>query len=316
MGTTARRCIVTGGCGFVGTHLVRRLRGRGDHVVVVDDLSAAPRPEAGGGDDGPPLIVGSVDAPEVLEAAFEAAGGAVDTVFHLASVFANARSLDEPHADLRTTAAGALTVLEACRRQPEPPKVVFTSTSCAREPTTPYAAAKRLAETYMALYRTRHGLPITVCRLFNVYGPGEIADAYRGVVPLFLERASRGEPLPITGTGDETRDFTFIDDTVEALCRAGSRPPPHAEDPVVDIGTGVETSVARLAEIVLAHFPGHPPPQRRPQRSWDRVTRRRADTAVATRHLGFSPAVGLEEGIARTVAWWVGREGARARPAL
>lgn len=304
-----RRCLVTGGCGFIGSHLVERLVEEGAEVVVLDDLSAGFRENLDAVASRVKIVVGDVADPAVVGRAVDAfgtvAGEPFEVVFHLASLFANQRSIEHPDIDARTTVMGTLGLLELCRRKAPRARFLFSSSSCVGQggdDATPYALTKALAERYLRLFAQRDGLHTTALRLFNVYGPRDRPGRYRSVIPNFLARAASGEALTITGSGEETRDFTYVSDVVDAFVRAAvanTRPGLR-----LDVGTGIETRILELADTLLKHFPGHPPLERVGRRNWDATSRRCADTSAARDELGFSASVSLAAGLRRTVEWY------------
>jgi UDP-glucose 4-epimerase len=303
--------VVTGGAGAIGSRLVRRLLERGaEHVAVVDDLSSGcewllpsdARVQFTKGDvcDMFDLGVG-VDRP---------------VVYHLAAFFANQNSVDHPREDLRTNGFGTLTALmwSAARSAR---RFVYASAGCSiaghgtdapiREDMpvslaldTPYQITKALGEFYCNYFDAR--VPTVRCRFFNSYGPGEIPGAYRNVIPNFIWRALHGEPLIITGTGEETRDFVFVDDLVGGLLAAAEVP--VARGDAFNLGTGIQTRVIDLAEMIVKACRSASSIQLTPRRSWDHSTHREADVAKARATLGFVPTVSVREGIERTVHWF------------
>src|SRR6266508_647872 len=255
MGTT----VVTGGAGAIGSQLVAALLAERHRVIVLDDLSASSAASIPADAD---FIRGSILSPATLEQAFRSE---VDVVFHLAASFANQASVDDPEHDLRVNGFGTLRVaqralgLNARRRTP---RLVYASSSCVYgsaaspigedaqvRPQTPYAASKLIGEHYLQYLSRLAGLPVVILRFFNSYGPGDSPGPYRGVVPNFVRCALRGEPLTITGTGAETRDLTYVDDTVDALLRAAFEP--RAVGRTYNIGTGMSTTIAELAAAII-----------------------------------------------------------------
>ena len=217
------RVLVTGGAGAIGSNLARALIKRGNEVVVVDDLSSGYRDLVPAGAR---FVEGSITDDTALAAAFEPAP---HYVVHAAALFANQNSVDHPQDDLMVNGLGLIKVLERAVKA-EVRKVLFCSSSCVyggkammREgdlelrPETPYAITKWLGERYIRYWADQHGLNAASVRLFNVYGPGERPGRYRNVVPNFFALALRGESLVVTGTGEETRDFTFMKDAVDGL---------------------------------------------------------------------------------------------------
>lgn len=303
--------IVTGGAGAIGSRLVGRLLdGGADRVVVVDDLSSGYRwllPE----DERVELI--TRDVCEIADLGIDAES---PLVFHLAAFFANQNSVDHPDADLHTNGLGTLNVLRwsaaaGARR------VVYASAGCSiaghgidapiREDMpvslhldTPYQITKALGEFYCNYF-----LPMVSsvrCRFFNSFGPGEVPGPYRNVIPNFIWRALHDEPLIITGTGEETRDFIYVDDLVDGLVRAGLTEKAHGE--AINLGTGHQTRVIDLARAIVARCESKSEIVFAPRRAWDHSLRRQADNSKARNVLGLAPSVELQAGLARTVAWF------------
>lgn len=299
--------LVTGGAGAIGSNLVARLLEAGHEVIVLDDLSSGHRrlvPE------GARFVEGSVTRLDDVTGAFETRP---DYVLHLAALFANANSVDHPQLDLEVNGGGTLRMLEACVEYGVR-KMLYVSSSCVygdtevmREhesplrPHTPYAITKLLGERYCAFFAEHHGLDVVMVRLFNAYGPGEFAGPYRNVIPNWFAKAMRGEPLTITGTGDETRDFTFNGDTVSGML--GALHEPTEPGAVFNLGSGQETRIADVAERINALTGNAGSVEYLPRRDWDTVSRRRADVARAREAFGYEPRTSLDEGLARTHAW-------------
>jgi nucleoside-diphosphate-sugar epimerase len=242
-------------------------------------------------------------------------------VFHLAGFFANQNSVDHPRDDLHTNGFGTLTTLmwaaARCAR-----RFVYASAGCSiaghgidapiREDMpvsltldTPYQITKTLGEFYCTYFDAQ--VPTVRCRFFNSYGPGEIPGVYRNVIPNFIWRALHGEPLVITGTGEETRDFIFVEDLVSGLL--ASAEVPEARGGAFNLGTGVQTRVIDLAEMIIKACRSTSAIRFTPRRLWDRSTHREADIGKARATLGFTPAVSVREGIERTVDWFRENEG-------
>ena len=299
--------LVTGGAGAIGSNLVAELVRRGDRVTVLDDLSSGRRelvhPEA-------ELVVGSVTRDEDVGTAF---AGNPDYVLHLAALFANQNSVEHPELDLAVNAGGTLRVLEAAVKH-EVRKVLYVSSSCVygdsavmREddgdlhPTTPYAMTKLLSEHYCRFFADHDGLDVVSVRLFNAYGPNEFPGRYRNVIPNFLALALRGEPLTITGTGEETRDFTFSRDIVDGMLLALQAPTrPGA---LFNLGSGRETRIVDLARLINELTDSKAEIEFVPRRGWDKVSRRRSDITLASEAFGYQPSTPLDAGLERTLAW-------------
>jgi UDP-glucose 4-epimerase len=299
--------LVTGGAGAIGGNLVHALVADGHRVVVLDDLSS------GRADNLPPdvdLVVGSVVDESDVVSAFKSQP---TLVVHLAALFANQNSVDHPVQDALVSGVGTLQVLEHARLRGVE-KVVVCSSSCIygshgsdvdvpvpMVDDTPYAMTKALAESYARFYARHHGLPTVVLRPFNVYGPGERPGRYRNVIPNFLALALAGEPLPITGTGEETRDFTYVDDAVRAFLLALQRP--TLPGSAFNVASGAEVTIAALAKKINA-ITGNPGGVvLQPRRAWDRTASRVGDISRTRDELGFEPAVTLDDGLTTTAAW-------------
>ena len=311
MSPTIASAVVTGGAGAIGSRLVRRLLDDGaERVVAVDDLSSGYRwllPE----DPRLTLIVEDVNRLPDLGLDGEDA-----TVFHLAAFFANQNSVDHPLDDLHTNGAGTLSTLLWAANAPAR-RVVYASAGCSiaghdvdgpvREDMpvsldldTPYQITKALGEFYCN-YFTSHVSTVR-CRFFNSYGPGEVPGQYRNVIPNFIWQALHGEPLVITGTGEESRDFIFVDDLVDGLVKAATVDDAHGR--AFNLGTGVETPVLELARLVLEACASASEILWAPRRSWDHSLRRQADIGLARASLGFRPQTALAQGIGATVSWF------------
>jgi UDP-glucose 4-epimerase len=306
----SRTYLVTGGCGFIGSRLVRELARRGHRVRVLDDLSTG---EAAAMPDGVELTVADVtDAASVRSALRDA-----DGCFHLAAVASVERTRREWLAGHRTNAAGTVTVLEAARDAPgRPVPVVYASSAAvygdATEPTvvedsppaptSPYGVDKLVSELHAGVAARLFGVPTLGLRFFNVYGPGQRADSpYSGVISRFCDRLSRGEPITVYGDGSQTRDFVYVDDVVGALAVGMERLPPGGR--VVNVCAGLGTSVLDLAGTIatLAGVPlrvGHEPARAGDIRRSVGCPRLLADL------LGVAASTSLQDGLAQTLSWW------------
>ena len=306
--------LITGGGGAIGTNLVRKIAELGaTKVIILDDMSAAYEWNI------PSLpnvlfVKGSICDETCLKRVF---AEKPDIVYHLAAFFANQNSVDYPQRDLEVNGKGTLLIYQYAQMS-NTEKVVYASSGCSiygsaapmplkedfvsMKLTTPYQITKMLGELYGNFFRNHHDVPVVNARLFNSYGPGEVPGTYRNVIPSFFWWARRGEPLPITGTGAETRDFTFVDDLVDGLVRAAV-----VDDAVglaVNLASGVETAIARLAELVNEVTGNRAGTVIRPARTWDTKTRLLADIDLARSKLGYSPGTGIEAGIERTARWF------------
>ena len=315
---SGKSILVTGGAGAIGSNLVRSLLGlEVERVVVLDNLTSGRRgllPE----EERLRLYVGDVGDDEMLHLVF--GENRIDLIFHLAANFANQNSVDHPRRDLTTNGLGTLKLLEYAHRAGVE-RFLYTSSSCiygGKEVSlsesatdfnldTPYAITKLLGERYVDFFRDFHGLKTVILRYFNAYGPGEHPGRYRNVIPNFFRLAASGRPLTITGTGEETRDFTFVEDTVGLTLRAAVDD--RALGRVYNVGSGRETAIRDLAEKIN-RLTGNPAGiVHAERRGWDRIPRRLADIGRARRELDYEPAVGLDEGLERTWEWLGSRLG-------
>lgn len=306
--------LVTGGAGAIGSNLTATLGRLGaERVIVLDDLSASRRWNV------PPhdrvsFVEGSVSDVSKLEDVFAARP---DVVFHLAAFFANQNSVDHPAEDLQTNGLGTLLVLQNAQRTGAG-RVVYASSGCSisgdaaplpiREESvslhlrTPYQITKMLGELYANFFDHQYGLPIVKTRLFNSYGPGEIPGQYRNVIPNFIYWALLGKPLPITGSGDETRDFTYVGDVVDGLLRAGWAD--RAVGQEINIASGREIRIRDLAERINELTENAAGILHTTPRQWDTKSRLLASIDRAGDLLGYAPATEFDEGLGTTVAWF------------
>lgn len=295
--------VVTGGAGFIGSHVVDALLAAGTEVVVVDDLSGgrAERVAAGATlevldiTDGPALT-------RVIDSARPAA------IFHLAAQASVTASVSDPLRDCEVNVAGTLNVVEAALRHAAP--VVFTSTggalygNSAPLPTTeeripaplaPYGASKWAAESYITTWARAHGVPHAVCRLGNVYGPRQSPHGEAGVVAIFSLRLWRGEAPTLFGHGSPTRDYVHVDDVVRALLMA------KGTAGVFNVATGVETDVATLYRELQKIAGTSIEPNHAPLRDGE-LERSCLDPGRARAAFGWEATVQLADGLRSTYA--------------
>jgi UDP-glucose 4-epimerase len=313
--------VVTGGAGFIGSHLVQALVARGDRVRVVDDLSTGSTTnlaglEVGEFASGAPVefVKGSITDAALLERALVGAHG----VLHEAAQVSVPLSVERPQRSLEVNVLGTLNVLEAARKNGVR-KVVFAASSAAYgdapelpkheemhvRPLSPYAIGKVAGEQLLTVYAQLHGLHTTALRYFNVFGPRQADDSpYTGVIAIFARRVLRGEPVTINGDGSHSRDFTFVDDVVAANLRAldGRHPPGR----VYNVGAGARTTILELYDALARLAGSHVRPTFGPERAGD-VRHSLASIDRARTELGHVAAVPFDEGLARTFAWYRGR---------
>jgi len=308
-----RTVLVTGGAGAIGSNLTRALLEGGARVVVIDDLSASSEANVAV-HERLRFIHGDILDPDALGAAF---GESPEVVFHLAAFFANQRSVEHPEEDLRVNGMGILRVLEAAVAAGRP-RVVYAGSGCSvygndaplplTEGTvstyldTPYQVTKLLGELYLNYFGEHYGLPVVKTRLFNSYGPWDPPGRYRNVIPNFMWRALHGLPLPLTGDGTETRDFTFVGDITDGLLRAGTSE--RAVGAEMNLATGREIAIGDLAHKINEAAGSRAGVEHRPPRAWDRKRRLLASVDRARDLLGYEPKCDFDEGLAVTAAWF------------
>ena len=303
--------LVTGGAGAIGSCLVSALcKSRKSKIVVIDDLSSGyleNLPQSPNLD----FINASILDVNALNEVFR---HKISTVFHLAANFANQNSVDFPEKDLQTNGLGTLRLMEYSHAH-KVKKFIYSSSSCVygnrnemlsescREYSldTPYAITKLLGERYVNYFHDHHKLPTVIVRYFNTFGPGEFPGKYRNVIPNFFFRAMQKMPLIITGTGEETRDFNFISNSVEGTLLAAKSL--KAVGKTYNLASGVETKIITLARMIneITHNPV--PMQFTEKRSWDSVKKRLADIRLSRKDLGYDPEVNLKDGLKKTFLW-------------
>ncbi|MFO1489836.1 MAG: NAD-dependent epimerase/dehydratase family protein [Kiritimatiellia bacterium] len=298
--------LVTGGAGFIGSHIVEALQGRA-RVRVLDDFRTGRRENLDGLDC--ELIEGSILDPAALARAVEG----VDTVFHLAAMVSVPESMQNPGECVRINAGGTVAVLEAAVKAGVR-KLVLSSTaavygdnpsvpkveSMTPEPMSPYAVTKLDGEYYCSIFQRQGRIETACLRFFNVFGPRQNPrGAYASAIPIFITRALRGEPLTIFGDGLHTRDFIYVKDIAAANLFAAATPGVNG---VYNAGYGVRTTILDIAADVLRLCGAAVPVEHRPDRAGD-VRHSLAD-ASRLAAAGFRPAGSVAEGLRATVQWY------------
>jgi UDP-glucose 4-epimerase len=307
------RCVVTGGAGFIGSHVAARLAALGCRVLIVDDLSTGDESNLADLNGRVEFLRGDLCEPDVCRQAVEGA----EVVFHLAAIPSVPRSLEDPWRSHDANVNATLRLLEACRKAGVR-RIVYSSSSsvygdCAvlpkvesaePLPRSPYAASKLAGEQYVLAY-ARGGLVEGVAlRYFNVFGPRQSPhSAYAAVIPAFLMAAVEGRRPTLFGDGSQTRDFTFVDNVVEANILAATRPREAANGWVVNVGAGLQTSLLALLDAISVVTGRRLQPECRPLRPGD-VHDSLASLDRAAEVLRYRPGIGLEEGLRRTWAWF------------
>ncbi len=314
------KTLVTGGAGFIGSTLVDRLLADGHDVVVVDDFSAGSDANlASAAEAGERLAVHRIDIRDEAVTAL-VAEAAPEVVFHLAAQADVRVSVARPAFDAAVNVIGLLHVLEGAR-QGGTRKVVFASSggtiygepapvdlpvdeSHPQEPVAPYGVAKKVGTDYLRAYQVIHGLDWTSLALANVYGPRQDPHGEAGVVAIFAGLLLAGEPCTVFGDGEQTRDFVYVDDVVDAFVRATDR----AGATLCNIGTGAETSVNALYSAMASAAGVADPPHHADARPGE-LARSAVDPALAATALGWAPRWPLDKGVDATLAWFRARSG-------
>lgn len=310
--SAARRVLVTGGAGFIGSHLCERLVAEGHEVLVVDDLSHGKREQVPAGAT---LLVQDIAELATVELVERARP---QVVFHLAAQMDVRRSMVDPGFDARVNVVGLLNVLEGARRGGAK-SVVFASSGGAiygetapiptgedelAAPVSIYGASKLAGEKYLGVFHATYGMSFVALRFANVYGPRQDPHGEAGVVAIFCERLLAGTPCTIYGDGGQTRDYVFVLDVVEALVGAMSLRGALA----LNVGTGVETDVNELHALLAKAAGLQAPPVFAPARLGEQ--RRSAIDASRLRStLGWRPTRSLGDGLAETLEWFRARSG-------
>ncbi|GAA3014317.1 NAD-dependent epimerase/dehydratase family protein [Streptosporangium longisporum] len=319
MGSNAAKVVVTGGLGFLGSHLVEALVRRGDEVTVFD---GGPPPPGLDGGAGPRYVGGDIRDPEALA---DVITGDVDTVYHLAAVVGVDRYIDRPLDVIDINLMGTRNVLELTERAGARLVLASTSEVFGKNPAVPwaedddrvlgstatdrwsYSSSKALAEHLTFAYMRQRGLDATIVRYFNVYGPRQRPGF---VVSRSIHRALRGLPPVLYDDGGQTRCFTFVDDAIAATVEAGTADVALGE--CFNIGSSVETTVRELIELVVELTDGDKAVAVDPRdgfgSAYQDLSRRVPDTSKALAVLGWRTTTDLRDGLSRTIEW------ARANP--
>lgn len=303
--------LVTGGAGFIGRWVVKKLLGDGHRVTVLDDLSNGQLAniEEFQSNSAFAFIQGDIKDCKLLDDLFS---GGFDLVYHLAASINVQDSIDDPRTTFNNDVVGTFNILEQCRRQSI--KVLFMSTCMVYDrsqndsgisetdpvkPASPYAASKLAGEALTLSYYYAYGLPTVVVRPFNTYGPFQKASGEGGVVAIFIQRDLRGEDLSIYGDGTQTRDLLYVEDCARFVISAGMDT--RADGKLLNAGLGRDISIKNLAELLasdserIKHIP-HIHPQ-------SEIPRLLCNYGQARDLLGWKPDISLEEGLRLTREW-------------
>ena len=306
--------LVTGGAGAIGTNLCLALADAGARMVIIlDDLSSGytwniPKRK------NIMFVKGSITDDVYLKRVFFEKP---QYVFHLAAFFANQNSVDYPEKDIDVNGVGTLKLLEYSLFN-NVERFVYASSGCSiygssaplplteefmsMNLSTPYQITKMLGELYCNFFKNHYGLKVVKARFFNSYGPGEVPGQYRNVIPNFIYWAMKGEALPITGSGEETRDFTYVTDLINGLLGAG-----HYESAIgqeFNLASGKETRIIDLANMVNEAVGNKAGINFVQKRKWDTKSRLLASVEKAGNLINYEPNIDFKDGLANTIEWF------------
>jgi len=308
-----KKVLVTGGAGAIGSNLSRALAELGAQVFILDNLSSAEQWNI------PSLsnilfVEGDIrDEVKLKRVFFERPS----IIFHLAAFFANQNSVDHPETDLEVNGLGTLHLLEysvftgverfvyassGCSIYGSSAPLPLTEEFMSMHLSTPYQITKMLGELYCNFFHNHYGLKVVKPRFFNSYGPGEVPGQYRNVIPNFIYWALKGLALPITGTGEETRDFTYVDDIVDGLLRAGAMESAVGQE--FNLASGQETRIVDLANMINEATDNKAAISFAARRKWDTKSRLLASIDRAHELIGYEPKTGFEKGLQNTIQWF------------
>ena len=309
------RVLVTGGAGFIGSHVAEAFLHAGWTVEIIDDLSSGRRENVPAAARFHEVDIGSEQARAIV------VNGRFDAICHLAAQIDVRRSVADPVGDGRINVLGTLNLLEAVRETRSGARFVASSTGgaiygdfaeppsvedAAKDPVAPYGVSKLSMEYYLASHTRLHGTETVALRYTNVYGPRQDPHGEAGVVAIFCGRLLEGRAVTVFGDGRQTRDYVFVGDVARANVAAATRPLPPSggvDARAFNIGTSRETSVLELARVLSTVAHSEAPVEHAPARPGE-LQRSAVRAEKAARWLGWTPEVSLRDGLARTFAWF------------
>jgi UDP-glucose 4-epimerase len=314
----SKRALITGGAGFIGSHVADALLEQGFAVDIVDNLSSGDRRNVPGDATLHELDITSPDAARLIRES------RYDTICHLAAQIDVRKSVADPAFDAAVNVGGTLNLIDAVRQSQHATRFVFSSTGGAiygdfvpvptrehepKDPESPYGIAKLSAEYYLAYYARVHGLDTVALRYSNVYGPRQNPHGEAGVVAIFCARILAGRPLTVFGEGTQTRDYVFVQDVARANVAAATRTlarPAQLDVRAYNVGTSKQTTVLQLAQGLLRAAGSSVPVEHAPARTGEQQ-RSAIIIDKTTRELGWEPQVDLEEGLRLTFEFFAKR---------
>jgi UDP-glucose 4-epimerase len=311
--TANTKILVTGGLGSIGQNLIQILQKNGNEILIVDNVSSSPMNSMVNGNNVSFKHGDVSDRDKIFSIITDFKP---HYVYHLAAHFANQNSVEFPYSDLQTNIVGTMNIFEALIGQTQLKKMIYASSSCVYGGEldvmseedyiypyeTPYAINKYAAELYAKYYAHHHKVPSVSIRIFNTYGPGELPGKYRNVIPNFIKLALFNEDIIITGSGKETRDFTYVNDTADLLILLADSE--YRKGEVFNGGTGKEVEIVKLASLIIDLTNSKSKMVFRERRDWDLVSKRVANIEKSKSLLGYSPKTSIEEGLKVTIPWY------------
>ena len=316
MNLNKKTVLITGGAGAIGTQLIKKIAPLCKKVVVLDNLVSGYRwniPQF----ENLLFIEGDITSDIDLRRCF---AEKPDIIFHLAAFFANQNSVDYPQKDLHTNGLGTLKLYEYSVLYGRLERLVYASSGCSiygkkempfveeetdfMNLTTPYQVTKGLGEVYGNYFFHNQGLPVTYARFFNSFGPGEVPGQYRNVIPNFIYWAKNKLPLPITGTGEETRDFTYVGDIVNGLIKLATEDASTVVGEAFNLAAGKEVKIINMAKMINAMAGNEGNIIYKERRNWDAKPRLLASTKKAETLLNFKAEQDFETGLIEAFKWF------------
>src|SRR5262245_14249724 len=313
-----RKVLVTGGAGFIGSHVADAYLARGDRVWILDDLTTGKRENLPGAAE---FIEAGIESPRARQL-FEEVGGFDIVNLHAAQIDVR-KSVEDPRYDARINIDGLLNILECCRKH-EVKRVLFVSSggvvygepderptpeTAPKLPLSPYGVTKLSAEQYLFYYHRVHGMEYAALRYANIFGPRQDPHGEAGVVAIFCSRILRGQQLTIFGDGEQTRDYTFVEDVVRAnllVSDAPLAPGLTLDDRAFNVGTSVPTSVNELASVLMDAAGRSVEIKHAPERAGE--LRHSSLSPSRLRSIGWEPRVSLRDGLASTYQFIAAKE--------